>query len=91
MAGKPSSLYDSLNPDWVPSLKMGYDVGCPNDLERYNRLVKRRQILERQVSNKRKKSDDDLEDGGNSEQDGEVDGQPDGKLECNGNAAVMFI
>ena len=38
ICGKPSALYDSTSPDWVPSLKMGYNkAGCKNDSDRYER------------------------------------------------------
>lgn len=35
-------MYDSTNPDWVPSLKMGYETPHTQDLERYNRLQLRK-------------------------------------------------
>ena len=28
---KPSSLYDDTNPDWTPSLHLGYDVAVPDE------------------------------------------------------------
>ncbi len=37
LIGKPSLLYDTTNPDWVPSQDMGYANATP-DLERYDRL-----------------------------------------------------
>ena len=46
--GKPSSIYDKDNPDWAPSLKLGYDCNkvTESSQERYNRakerVVKRR-------------------------------------------------
>ena len=40
--GKPAKLEDTNNPDWVPSLKMGYDVAnSGGSLERYSRLQAR--------------------------------------------------
>ena len=45
--GKPATLQDSTNPDWVPSLKMGYDTAISKDtFERYSRQQtrKRKQI-----------------------------------------------
>ena len=37
--GKPSTLQDCNNPDWVPSLKMGYDVRVSKEtIERYSHL-----------------------------------------------------
>ena len=44
--GKPAQLYDCNNPDWVPSLKLGYERSQAPDQERYTRL---------QVRNKRRK------------------------------------
>ena len=34
-------LYDSTNPDWVPHLRMGYEVEAP-DKERYVRSEQRK-------------------------------------------------
>lgn len=46
--GKPAILEDTNNPDWVPSLKMGYHVATSRDShDRYTRLQtrnKRRRI-----------------------------------------------
>lgn len=40
--GKPAALYDSTNPDWVPSLKLGYGEGGSNSsLARHDRAEKR--------------------------------------------------
>lgn len=47
LLGKPATLQDSNHPDWVPSLKMGYDVAISKDaFERYSRLQarKRKQV-----------------------------------------------
>ena len=38
---EPVKLYDSTNPDWVPHLRMGYEVEAP-DKERYERLEQRK-------------------------------------------------
>ena len=45
--GEPSKLYDNTNPDWAPTLKLGYVVdaspaGCASGNDRYERAVKRR-------------------------------------------------
>ena len=40
--GRPAPLYDSTNPDWVPSLKMGYETSHTPDQERYTRLCLRK-------------------------------------------------
>lgn len=51
-------MYDSTNPDWVPSLEMGYETYHVPDQERYTRL---------QLRKKRKmdatEDDEDLETG----------------------------
>ena len=41
--GKPSSIYDKDNPDWAPSLKLGYDCKKVKDSspDRYNRAQER--------------------------------------------------
>lgn len=41
ISGKPSLLYDTQNPDWAPTQKMGYKVSQP-DVGRYSRLEERR-------------------------------------------------
>ena len=33
-------MYDDTNPDWTPSLHLGYDVAVPDEA-RYNRLQQR--------------------------------------------------
>jgi len=33
-SGKPASLYDTTNPDWLPTMHMGHDKGKPVDAER---------------------------------------------------------
>ncbi len=40
--GSPAKLYDSTNPDWVPSLKLGYDTSSTQKAtERYVRVAER--------------------------------------------------
>ena len=44
IVGKPASLEDETNPDWVPYLKMGYDrhdVSDSQSLARYARVQAR--------------------------------------------------
>ena len=42
MRGFPCKLYDADNPDWAPSLKLGYDAGTSSkSRERYERAVER--------------------------------------------------
>lgn len=42
--GKPATLQDCNNPDWVPTLKMGYDVPVAKEsVERYSRLQARKE------------------------------------------------
>ena len=33
-SGKPAALYDSTNPDWLPTIHMGHEKGKPIDTER---------------------------------------------------------
>ena len=57
--GKPSSLYDSLNPDWVPNQKMGYvHNSFIHDEGRYNRLVNRR-LRQQLIPKKQRVTDSD--------------------------------
>ena len=45
-AGEPSKLYDDTNPDWIPTLKLGWDTEEP-DMARYHRAEQRkRRIVE---------------------------------------------
>ena len=48
--GKPSSFYLELDPDWAPSLKLGYGPSNPTVSDRYNwfqsRAKKRRVEVE---------------------------------------------
>ena len=41
ISGKPSALYASTNPDWVPTLKLGY-YKAPNSLSSTNRYHQER-------------------------------------------------
>ena len=44
VSGKPSLLYDDKNPDWVPTLNLGYDVvSCDPKMAKL-RGVKRRMV-----------------------------------------------
>ena len=49
VSGAPSKLYDNNNPDWAPSLKLGYesiDKTCiESRTERYERGMKRRRMM----------------------------------------------
>ena len=38
---KPAALYDTTNPDWVPTLKMGHDRFKSPTANRHVRLVER--------------------------------------------------
>ena len=40
--GKPALLYDTANPDWVPSQNLGYTLGGTPDLKRYTRIERRK-------------------------------------------------
>ena len=55
---KPASLYDDTNPDWSPSLNLGYDAAVPDDL--YNRLQQRNS---RRASNAIELEDESMETG----------------------------
>ena len=48
LSGKPSSLYDTRNTDWVPSLKLGHNNCSSADTSRHDRAsaraVKRRKV-----------------------------------------------
>ena len=46
--GKPALLYDSTNPDWVPTKEMGYKSSQAPDQQRYVRLENRKR---RRLSN----------------------------------------
>ena len=40
--GEPADLYDTTNPDWVPSLRMGHTISQAPSQDRYNRAERRR-------------------------------------------------
>ena len=41
ISGKPAGLYDTTNPDWIPTLKLGHQLMKPGDLCRHTRAVAR--------------------------------------------------
>ncbi|KAH7979169.1 hypothetical protein HPB49_008551 [Dermacentor silvarum] len=47
MTGTPSDFFDSTNPDWAPSLHLGYSIR-QTDADRYERSEQRRQRKRRQ-------------------------------------------
>jgi len=59
MSGKPADLYDTSNPDWLPTLHMGHSKQTKSDqivsanVERYERAVERerKRILLEQMEN----------------------------------------
>ena len=53
-------MYDTTNPDWVPSLKMGYETYHAPDQERYARLQLRKK---RKIDAAEDAADEDLETG----------------------------
>ena len=61
IAGKPSSLYDSTNPDWVPSQNLGYNDASSGEPSRYERArsrqTKRKELQEIESEAKRKRLD----------------------------------
>ncbi|VEN53216.1 unnamed protein product [Callosobruchus maculatus] len=47
ISGKPSELAEKLNPDWVPSVDMGYSISgstAASKSERYERSIKRKKV-----------------------------------------------
>ena len=40
--GQPAQLYDELNPDWAPSLQLGWELIQPESSSRYERNQQRR-------------------------------------------------
>ena len=50
LSGKPSPLYDTTNPDWVPSSKLGHNNCSSSDTSEHDRAsaraVKRRKVQE---------------------------------------------
>ena len=61
LSGAPAKLYDEANPDWAPSLKLGYERESETSMGRYDRAVVR-------TSRKRPapESDDDHDPGPSS-------------------------
>ena len=55
--GRPSVLYNELNPDWAPSLNMGYSI-VSMDTQRYHRLQNRKRKIEEQESSKKRRCND---------------------------------
>ena len=54
--GKPAQLYETTNPDWVPTLHMGHKVTVP-DLERHKRAeerAKRKRVVSKVCTTKSK-------------------------------------
>ena len=49
LSGAPSTLYDVTNPDWAPTLNLGYDAVDDHttraSTERYERAIKRRKVI----------------------------------------------
>lgn len=41
LSGKPAALFDHSNPDWTPSVHMGYEMKS-GDVDRYHRIKKRK-------------------------------------------------
>ena len=57
ISGKPAELYDSLNPDWLPTLHLGHTKIKPSASadDRYQRTLRKRQRVASDIT------DDDLE------------------------------
>ena len=75
VSGSPSALFDEKNPDWAPSLNLGYDSESMDSIEaksgRYERAVgrsRKRAIdeLELEVDPEIPEADDETADEGNS-------------------------
>lgn len=75
VSGSPSTLFDENNPDWAPSLNLGYDSESMDSIEaksgRYERAVgrsRKRTIdeLELEVDPEIPEADDETADEGNS-------------------------
>ena len=75
VSGSPSALFDENNPDWAPSLNLGYDSESMDSIEaksgRYERAVERSRKrgigeLEPEVDPDIPKADDETADEGNS-------------------------
>ena len=55
--GRPSVLYNELNPDWASSINMGYSI-VSMDTQRYHRLQNRKRKIEEQESLKKRRRQD---------------------------------
>ena len=75
VSGSPSALFDENNPDWAPSLNLGYDSESMDSIEaksgRYERAVERSRKrgideLEPEVDPEIPEADDETADEGNS-------------------------
>ena len=60
--GKPFSVYDSTNPDWVPSARMGYVATSTYSGERFVRLKRRPSTPNSTGGNKRRVVDAPVDD-----------------------------
>ena len=67
VSGSPSALFDENNPDWAPSLNLGYE-GIEAKSGRYERAVKRskKRALEPETDHEKQKAHDEIADEGNS-------------------------
>ena len=72
-SGSPSALFDENNPDWAPSLNLGYEGMDSIEAKsgRYERAVKRSKKrafdeLEPETYHEKQKADDEIADEGNS-------------------------
>ena len=64
--GKPSKLFDTTNPDWVPTLKIGHDkltINTSKTIASYSRSKERstKKIKIEALSNKQKTSESSLD------------------------------
>ena len=73
VSGSPSALFDENNPDWAPSLNLGYEGMDSIEAKsgRYERAVKRStkrafDELEPETDHEKQKADDEIADEGNS-------------------------
>ena len=73
VSGSPSALFDENNPDWAPSLNLGYEGMDSIEAKsgRYERAVKRSKKrafdeLEPETEHEKQKADDEIADEGNS-------------------------
>ena len=78
ISGKPSPLLDSTNPDWSPSVNMGYHTCKRTDTERYHRAQKRR----RQVA---------VHDASDSDQSSMEEGEDQAMIRSAGDSLVTIV